>query len=76
MNSNWNKKSSESYEMNLANVLILRVTYYENYGWRGSIEGAFNFPSHTNFYEMRDAMLSTEETAKHMLSVATNKLAE
>lgn len=75
MNSNW-KNKGDNWELNLANVLILRVTFYESYGWRGSIEGAYNFPSRNSYEKYEDAMFVTEETAKSLLSVATNELGE
>lgn len=77
MSLTWNKKSDVSYEANLANVLVLTVSYYEGFGWRGSIQGAFFFPLHTNFYKIEEAQKATIETAKHILCVtseAANKL--
>lgn len=72
----WTRESENTYIANLSNVLILRCCYYPAYGWRGSIEGAYNFPSHKSYGQVEDAMMITEAYASGLLKSAMSKLDE
>lgn len=72
MNKNWNEVSEDVWRLNLSNVLVLTVAFYEGHGWRGSIEGAFDFPSNKSFSknDLDIAKESLERIAGEMLQLA------